>query len=220
MKRFAAVCLIGLLALSGNLSARSGNDDLDISRLNASLDQLANDPILGPFAQAEQARARDAIARLAQAGSRERAHALYLAERRVDLAKAAAQYQDAQNKLTQLDREHDQILLEQSRREAEAAQQELERQRMQYQMAQEETARLQQQGAEASQAAEQAKAEAEQARQLAAAQSKVAKAARREAALASQAARAMRSQMQGGNTGTATVPVSKPKPKKKSSTGH
>lgn len=219
MKRFATACLIGLLALSGSFVVHAGNDDLDISRLNASLDQLANDPTLGPFAQAEQARARDAVARLAQAGSSERAHALYLAERRVDLAKAAAQYQDAQNKLTQLDREHDQILLEQSRREAAAAQQELERQRMQYQMAQEESARLQQQGAAASQAAAQARAEAEQARQLAAAQSKVAKAARREAALASQAARAMRSQMQGDADAT-TAPASKPKAKKKSSATH
>jgi len=218
MKRLAAVCLVGLLALAGGTSARAADQDLDVSRLSSSLDQLANDPTLGPYAQAEQARARDAIARLAQASSRERAHALYLAERRVDLAKAAAQYQDAQNKLTQLDREHDQILLEQSRREADAARQELERQRMQYQMAQEEAARLQQQGMAASQAAEQARAEAEQARKLAAAQSKVANAARREAALAAQAARAMRSRMQGGS-GASTEPATKPKPKKKPAAG-
>ena len=220
MKRLATACLVGMLALAGSHAVHAADQDMDVSRLNASLDQLANDPTLGPFAQAEQARARDAIARLAQAGSRERAHALYLAERRVDLAKAAAQYQDAQNKLTQLDREHDQILLDQSRREAEAARQELERQRMQYQMAQEESARLQQQGMEASQAAEQARAEAEQARKLAAAQSKVASAARREAALASQAARAMRSQMQG-DSGTAPAPApAKAKSKKKPSKGH
>ena len=218
MKRLATACLVGLLALAGSHSARAADQDLDVSRLNASLDQLANDPTLAPYAQAEQARARDAIARLAQAGSRERAHALYLAERRVDLAKAAAQYQDAQNKLTQLDREHDQILLEQSRREAEAARQELERQRMQFQMAQEEAARLQQQGMEASQAAEQARAEADQARKLAAAQSKVASAARREAALAAQAARAMRSQMQG-DSGAAPAPA-KAKSRKKTNQDH
>ena len=44
---------------------------------------------------AEQARARDALAQLADARSKERPHALYLAERRVDLARAAAQLQDA-----------------------------------------------------------------------------------------------------------------------------
>jgi len=214
MKRLATTALIVLLALAGPVHARQ--DDMDVSRLNASLDQLANDPTLGTNAQAEQALARAAIARLEQASRSDRPHALYLAERRVDLAKAAAQLQDAQGKLAQLDREHDQILLETSQREAAAAQQELERQRMQYQMAQEEAARLQQQGMAASQAAEQARAEAEQAKKLAAAQSRVARAARREAELAAQAARAMRSQMQGGGSEAAPSKTTAPKHKKTS----
>ncbi|HWX65585.1 MAG TPA: hypothetical protein VNZ27_04065 [Rhodanobacter sp.] len=214
MKRFTLIFASMVLALVAVGSAHARQDDIDISRLSGSLDQLANDPSLGGYAQAEQARARDAISRLAQASSHERAHELYLAERRVDLAKAAAQLQDAQLKLTQLDREHDQILLDNSRRDAETARQELERQRMQYQLAQEEAARLQQQGQEYSQAADQARAEADQAKKLAAAQSKVANAARREAALAAQAAKAMRSQMQDGST-TETAPVEKKKPAKK-----
>jgi hypothetical protein len=221
MKRLAISALLAVLTLTGPALARQ--DDMDVSRLNSSLDQLANDPTLGAYAQAEQALARAAIARLEQAGRSDRPHALYLAERRVDLAKAAAQLQDAQGKLAQLDREHDQILLEASRREAEAARMELERQRMQYQMAQEEAARLQQQGMEASQAAEQARAEAERAKKLAAAQSRVARAARREAELAAQAARAMRSQMQGGDASATeseqAVPTHK-KAAKKSSKGH
>ncbi len=191
MKRSAAtlvaVALALALAVLGPAHARQ--DDIDISRLTGSLNQLANDPGMGNYAQAEQARARDAINRLAQASSRERPHALYLAERRVDLAKTAAQLQDAQIKLTQLDRERDQILLDNSRRE-------LERQRLQYQLAQEEAARLQAQGQEYSQAAEQARAEAERAKKLAAAQSKVARAAKRQAELAAEAAKAMRSQME------------------------
>ena len=209
MKRASVILATLLLAVAGSGAARAGQDDIDIQRLNNSLDQLANDPELGGYAQAEQARARDAINRLAQASRKERSHDLYLAERRVDLAKTAAQVQDAQLKLNQLDREHDQILLENSRREAQRARLELERQRMQYQMAQEETARLQQQGLEASQAAAQAQAEAAQAKKLAAAQSRVAIAARREAALAAQAAKAMRSQLQGDSAGQ--VPPEKPK---------
>lgn len=220
MKRFSFILALGL-ALAGIGAAHARQDDIDINRLTGSLDQLANDPGMGNYALAEQARARDAINRLAQAGSRERAHALYLAERRVDLAKTAAQLQDAQVKLNQLDREHDQILLANSRRDAEAARRELERQRMQYQMAQEESARLQQQGQAYSQAAEQARAEAEQAKKLAAAQSKVARAARREAALAAQAAKAMRSQMQGENPGATSAPAEpKKKPAKKPSGHH
>jgi hypothetical protein len=198
MKRSVVTLAAMVLALAAAGSAHARKDDIDITRLSNSLDQLANDPSLGRYAQAEQARARDAINRLAQAGSRERPHVLYLAERRVDLAKTSAQLQDAQVKLTQPDREHDQILLDNSRREAELARRQLERQRLQYQLAQEEAVRLQQQGQEYSQAAEQARAEAERAKKLAAAQSRVARAARREAALAAQAAKAMRSQMQEG----------------------
>jgi hypothetical protein len=195
MKRFTKTLGGILLAVALVGTAHARKDDLDVSRLTSSLDQLANDPALGSYAQAEQARARDAISRLAQAGSRERAHDLYLAERRVDRAKASAQLQDARTKLVQLDREHDQILLANSQREARLARLQLERQRMQYQMAQEEAARLQQQGQAYSQAAQQALAEAEQAKKLAAAQSRVARSARREAALAAKAARAMRSEL-------------------------
>jgi len=202
MKRFCVTFVAIVLALAAVGTAHARNDDIDINRLTNSLDQLANDPSLGGYAQAEQARARDAINRLAQAGKHDRAHDLYLAERRVDLARTAAQLQDAQIKLTQLDREHDQLLLDNSRRDTQMAQLQLERQRLQNQMAQEETARLQEQGQAYSQAADQARAEADQAKKLAAAQSKVAKAARREAALAAQAAKAMRSQMQDKNSGS------------------
>jgi hypothetical protein len=211
MKRFPTLFAGALLALAGAQAVHAAQDDIDVNRLNNSLDQLANDPTLGNYAQAEQGRAHDAINRLAQARSRDRAHELYLAERRVDLAKASAQLQDAHLKLTQLDREHDQILLDNSRREADRARRELERQRMQYQMAQEETARLQQQGEAYSQAAEQARNEAAKAKRLAAAQSKVARAARREAELATKVAKAMRSQMQSGEEAPAAAPATKPK---------
>ncbi len=213
MKRSTATLAMIVLTLATLGAAHARQDDIDINRLTGSLNQLANDPGMGNYAQAEQARARDAINRLAQASSRERPHALYLAERRVDLAKSAAQLQDAQIKLTQLDREHDQILLDNSRRDTELARRELERQRLQYQLAQEEAARLQAQGQEYSQAADQARAEAEQAKKLAAAQSKVAKAAKRQAELAAQAAKAMRSQMgDGGKPAAATPDKSKQHP--------
>jgi hypothetical protein len=196
MKRLTITLAAIALALTAAGSVHARQDDIDINRLNSSLDQLANDPTLGSYAQAEQARARDAINRLAQASKHDREQDLYLAERRVDLAKTAAQLQDAQVKLTQLDREHDQILLENSRRDTEMAQLQLERQRLQNQLAQEEAARLQQEGQAAT---DQARAEADQAKKLAAAQAKVAKAARQEAALAAKAAKAMRSQMQDSN---------------------
>lgn len=212
MKRFTVLFAALTLALCAG-AAQASKDDIDITRLSNSLDQLASDTVMGSFAQAEQARARDAINRLAQARSHDRPLDLYLAERRVDLAKTAAQLQDAQAKSTRLDREHDQILLDNSRQEADTARRQLEHQRMQYQLSQEESARLQQQGEAASAAADQARAEAEQAKKLAAAQSKVAGAAKREAALAAQAAQALRSQMQGTD---APAPTTHKKTTKKS----
>lgn len=183
-----------LVALAAAGAAHASKEDMDVARLNSSLSQLSSDPALGMYAQAEQARAHDAVNQLAQARSRDRAHALYVAERRVDLARATAQLQDAQQQIAKLDREHDQIQLDGSRRETELARRELERQRMQYQAAQEEAARQMAAGAEAT---AQAQAQAEQAKKLAAAQAKVASAAKKQADLAAQAARAMRQQMQG-----------------------
>lgn len=187
---------VSLLALFVSVAVQARKDDMDVDRLTNTLNQLAADPDLGTYAQADQALARDAISQLTQAGSRERPHALYIAERRVDQAKAEAQLQAAQRQFNQLDQENAQLQLERSRIDATAAQQQLDIQRMQYQLAQQETVRLQAQGQAAADQAAQAKAEADQARRLAAAQSKVAAAARHQAELAAKAAKALRSQMQ------------------------
>jgi hypothetical protein len=215
MKRSILLTSALAIALAAG-SAMAATDDLDIRRLNSSLDQLSSDPVLGNYAQAEQARAREAIGQMAQfrPKDKEHAHYLYVAERRVDIAKAMAQYQDAQAKSAQLDREHDAILLEASRLDAEMARRQLEQQRAQNQMIQEEAARLQQQGVEYSQALEQAKAEGDKAKQVAAAQAKVANAAKKQAALAEAAARAMRDM----NSSDGGAPA--PTPKKKKSSGN
>jgi hypothetical protein len=205
MKRFTPIIAVSLLVLLASTAAQARKDDLDVDRLNNSLNQLASDPNLGSYAQADQSLAREAINQLTQASSRERPHALYIAERRVDQARAEAQLQVAQRQLNQLDQENAQLQLDRSRIDAAAAQQQLDIQRMQYQLSQQETARLQAQGQEAADQAAQARAEADQARKLAAAQSKVAQAAKRQAELAAKAAKALRSQMQdstapsGGN---------------------
>lgn len=196
-----SIIAVSLLTLFASATVQARKDDMDVDRLTNSLNQLAADPSLGTYAQADQALARDAINQLAQAGSRERPHALYIAQRRVDQAKAEAQLQASQRQLNQLDQENAQLQLERSRIDATAAQQQLDIQRMQYQIAQQETMRLQAQGQAAADQAAQAKAEAEQARKLAAAQSRVAAAARRQADLAAKAAKALRSQMQDQSGG-------------------
>jgi hypothetical protein len=189
-KKPLSVIAISLLAVFASAAVQARKDDMDVDRLSNSLNQLASDPALGTYAQADQALAREAISQLSQASSHDRPHALYIAERRVDQAKAEAQLQVSQRQLNQLDQENAQLQLDRSRIDANAAQQQLDIQRMQYQLAQQETARLQAQGQEAAAQAAQAQQEADQARKLAAAQSKVAAAAKRQAALATKAAQA------------------------------
>jgi chromosome segregation ATPase len=205
-KRMTSIIAVIVLGLLASAVVQAKKDDMDVARLNDSLNQLASDPSLGSYAQADQSLAREAVNQLSQASSHDRPHALYIAERRVDQAKAEAQLQLSQRQLNQLDQENAQLQLDRSRIDANSAQQQLDIQRMQFQIAQQETARLQAQGQQAAAQAAQAQAEADQARKLAAAQAKVAQAAKRQAALATKAAQAARALQEnqpqpGGNGG-------------------
>jgi hypothetical protein len=205
-KRMTSIIAVTVLGLLASAVVQAKKDDMDVARLNDSLNQLASDPSLGSYAQADQSLAREAVNQLSQASSHDRPHALYIAERRVDQAKAEAQLQLSQRQLNQLDQENAQLQLDRSRIDANSAQQQLDIQRMQFQIAQQETARLQAQGQQAAAQAAQAQAEADQARKLAAAQAKVAQAAKRQAALATKAAQAARALQEnqpqpGGNGG-------------------
>ena len=102
--------------------AFAAKHDLDYERLRANLDTLAADPALGHLAPAERALAEQAVQALAEgAGRGEHAHRVYMAERRVDIAYAAAQAAEQERRLAELDREHDRILLEASQRELQRA---------------------------------------------------------------------------------------------------
>lgn len=189
--RTIAVGLLGL-CLALPLLSQAASDDPEVQSLNAQMDQLSADPMLGNLALGEQARARDAIAAVGNAGRRERPHYLFIAEQRVELARAAAQVEADQKQLDQLQRDHDHIMLEASQADADAARAELAKQRLQYQAAVEQAQMLQQQGAAYSQQAQQAQAEADQAKKLASAQARAAALARKEADLAEAATRALR----------------------------
>lgn len=179
--------LLLLLLAIASTSVVAAKRDLDVERLRASLDQLAADPALGPLAPAERALAEQALQVLASdssGGKAGRAHRLYIAERRVDIAYAAAQAVDVEKKVEKLDREHDRILVEASRREAEQARMEAEKQRIQGMMRAEEADRLRAEGEQSAQEVEVARAQAAQSQRLADAQAKEAELARKEAQLA------------------------------------
>jgi hypothetical protein len=156
---FAALLLAGVFAV-GTAQAR----DDDYMRLSARLDLLAADPVLGTRAPAQMELARATLAALKESGRSQRAHWIYMAEQRIDLARVAAEIAVLERTHVDLQREHDRLQLEMARRDAAAARAELERQRLQAQIRAEEAERLQRKAAaarvEGEQAASAARAEA------------------------------------------------------------
>lgn len=189
------LCASLLVLLAVQCPASAADIDLDYQRLGSVLDRLASDPVLGAYASSEQARARDSLEQLRRASDRERAHWLYLADHRVDLAWAAARLEHARHQLDQLRQEHSRILLEASRAEAERTRHALERQRIQALAAAEAASRLREEGAQYAEQAQTARVAAEQAQALAEARAREAALSRKEAELASAAAMALRASL-------------------------
>jgi outer membrane protein OmpA-like peptidoglycan-associated protein len=175
--------------------------DLQHERLVAALAALESDPALGELAGAERVRARQALDQLrSNSDRRERELRVYLAERRVEIARNAAQAELAARQLEQLDRERDRILLDSARRDAEMARLDAEKARLQSLARAEEAERAFGEADAARRHSELSSAEAEQARRFAEAQAAAATLARREAELAFAAADSLRLQLQSLTT--------------------
>jgi outer membrane protein OmpA-like peptidoglycan-associated protein len=191
----AAACVFALATRS-----EAASRDVDHERLSRSLGQLEADAKLGSYAANEIARARAALAQLAEDGrGKKRPHLLYMAERRVDIAWAMAQVVDLENQQTILQREHDRLQLAAARHEADQARRELEQQRLQAQIRAEEAERMAVDAEQARLLGEQetaaAREEADQAKRLADAQAHETALARKEAQLAGAAADALRARL-------------------------
>jgi outer membrane protein OmpA-like peptidoglycan-associated protein len=169
--------------------------DLAQERLEAQLAALEGDASLGELASVERLQARQSLQALAAADKKARPAALYLAERRLEIARTAAQAELARQQLAQLERERDRILLEATRRDAEKNRLEAEKLRLQSLARAEEAARAQQEAEAARRESELSSAEAEAARRVAEAQATEAQLARREADLAVAAADSLRLQL-------------------------
>lgn len=201
---FALILPLLLLLCSALHAAPKRN--LELERIESQLNQLLLDSERASLVPNEIARVQDAIRALRESSTRDtaiRQHLSYIAERRLDIAVAASEVGASQRRLAELEREHDQILLQASRREAELSRLEGEKLRLQS-LAQAEAAERAQReatlalaaSAESAADAVSARAEAEQARRVASAQSAEAGLARREAELAMAAADSLRVQMQ------------------------
>lgn len=159
--------------------------DLDVQRLERSLDQLASDNRFGQLATAELERARSTLQalRMSSAKGAVATTEVYVAERRVDAAWAAAQARDMENQRQQLNQEHNELLVRSARRDAADARRDLERQRLLGQIQAEESARIAQEAEQARLDSERASADADAARKVAAQQKKIAAAQAKAAAL-------------------------------------
>ena len=188
MKR--ALILPLILALAACETAPK--KDLGLERVRTQLEQLQQDEELAGYAPLALGEAERALRMAEQATTDlDREHLVYMAERRIQVARSMAQREQLEITLDELEQERSDMLLrasqyetEQARKEAEqallllaASSEDADRQR------QEKEAALQQ-GAKTARAAELAREEAEQARRLAQSSASEAELARREAELA------------------------------------
>lgn len=159
--------------------------DLDVQRLERSLDQLTNDRRFGQLATAELERARGTLQalRISNARGADALSEIYVAERKVDTAWAAAQARDMENQRQQATQEHNELLVRAAQRDAANARREMERQRLMGQIQAEESARIAQDAEQARMETERATADADAARNVAAQQKKIARAQARAAEL-------------------------------------
>ena len=114
----------------------------EVVALNQRLVALQSDSQLVEFAAYEKLQAQQAVAVLAKARGKQRDGALYLADRRVEIAETAARAEAARREADRLDLTRSELLVEASRRDAARARQESERLRVQAQIQAEEAERL------------------------------------------------------------------------------
>ena len=185
-------CLLALLLAASTATAAPSGPSPDVQRLSDVLAAMDADPAIAGRARLERYQAAQAVARLADARSRDRDQALLLAEAYVAAARDAADAEALAERSRQLDDERDRLLLEASRREAETARREADRLRMEALLREEATARQQEEERLAAEQlaaeAEAANAKASQAMKLADARSRENELARQQAELAEQLA--------------------------------
>ena len=137
MRASLLTCALLLAALPALAADRP-----EVVALNQRLMTLQSDPQWLEFAAFERLQAQQAVAALSKARSSTRESALYIADRRVEIAETAARAESARREADQLGRTRSELLVEASRREAARARQENERLRIQAQIYNEEAERL------------------------------------------------------------------------------
>jgi outer membrane protein OmpA-like peptidoglycan-associated protein len=196
--------LSGLLLLVLAACTTAPKKDLALEQVRSQLEELKADPDLAGYAPLALGEAERALRQAETAtGDTQRIHLIYMADRRIQIARAIAQHEQLEQELDRLETERHELLVRASQLEAEQARLEAEQARMMSQAtaedaqrAREEAMQAQHREAESERTARQAIEEAEQAKALAASSATAAQLARREADLALEQADTLRRQLE------------------------
>jgi len=204
MNRRLRYGLCAILALMLASCGTAPKKDLALEQVRSQLNELKSDPELAGHAPLALGEAERALRQAETAtGNTQRIHLIYMADRRIQIARAVAQREQLETELDRLVKEHNEMLVKASQLEAERARLEAERSRMMSQATAEDAARAREEAtqaqhreAESQRTAKQAIEEAEQAKALAASSATAAQLARREADLAAEQADTLRRQLE------------------------
>jgi len=200
--RSSTVILLGLL-ISG--CATAPKKDLALERVRNKLETLKADEELAGYAAPALGEAERALRSAEQAMGDEmyRFHLVYMADRRIRIARAMADREQLEKVLDSLIAEHNAMLVKASQLETDRARQEAEHARLLFAASAEDAERQRQekekalqQGAESARDAEMANEEAAQARRLAESRASEVELARREAELASEQVDTLKRQLE------------------------
>lgn len=200
-KLLVYILLTALLAAC----ASSPKKDLALEKVRAQLEELQADTELAGYAPLALGEAERALrtAETAKGDETYRIHLIYMADRRIQIARAVAQREQLESEYRALQDSRSKMLIRASQMEAERARMEAERARMMSQATAEDAERARMQALEAQQrevesarTAEQAIEEAEQAKALAASSANAAQLARKEANLSAEQAQSLRRQLE------------------------
>jgi outer membrane protein OmpA-like peptidoglycan-associated protein len=178
--------------------------DLALEQAKTQLKELKSDEALGGYASLALSDAERAVRQAeAATGNENRAHLVYIADRRIQIARAVAQREQLEDELDRLEDEHSAMLVKASQLDAERARLEAEQARMMSAARAEDADRAREEAQQANireeetaRKAEQAQAEAKAAKALAISSETAAQLARREAELATEQADTLRRQLE------------------------
>ncbi len=196
-KRFGQVLLL-LVILSLAACQSAPKKDLAIERIRNQLNELQSDKELAGYALLALSEAERATRAAENASGDEthRIHLVYMADRRIQIARAAAQREKMEADLEKLRLEHSRLLVRASQLEAEQARQEADQARMMSQATAEDAERARMEADSAMTREEQSREEADQAKALAESSALAASLAKKEANLASEQAQSLRRQLE------------------------